>query len=269
MRSSTQPRTLTRRHRTALGLAPDLDPRWSEEFAIELRCQGVGGARIGDALAEASSHCRQSQESALAAFGDPAGYARSLHLPIHTNTSARAMLASLSPVVLQVLGMWMLIRGFTTWRESGQLEITTAQLAVVVVFVLLALLLTRFADPVKRVYAHHPALTPAIAVASGVALEFGFSRFPNAGIWQLPAGWSLAAGSAAQIGGMVWVILRRPNSGSPDGPVTTPLDPTGKDLGYYAIPGPLLKLVSSSMLGPVMLTSGTLFLLALIWWLTR
>ena len=54
----------------------------------------------------------------------------------------------------------------------------------------------------------------------------------------------------------------------PDGPVTSPLDPMGKDLGY-GIPGPLLKLVSSSMLGPVLFTSGTLFLLAVIWWLTR
>ena len=269
MRSSIESHQPTRGQRIALGLAPDVDPDWAKDFAIELRLLGVSGARIGDALGEVNSHCQESNQSAPQAFGDPADYARSLQLPIHAGASPRAVLFSLSPVVLQVLGMWMLIRGFTTWRESGQLEITTAQLAVVVVFVLLALLLTRFADPVKRVYAHHPALTPAIAVASGVALEFGFSRFPKAGIWQLPAGWSLAAGSAAQIGGMVWVILRRPNSGSPDGPVTTPLDPTGKDLGYYAIPGPLLKLVSSSMLGPVMLTSGTLFLLAVIWWLTR
>jgi hypothetical protein len=115
------------------------------------------------------------------------------------------MLLSLSPVVLLVLGMWMLIRGFTAWRESGQLEITTAPLAVVVVFVLLASLLARFADPVKRSYAHPPILASVIAVASGVALEFGFSsRFPNEGIWQLPAGWSLAAGSAAQTGGLSW-----------------------------------------------------------------
>jgi predicted anti-sigma-YlaC factor YlaD len=79
--------------------------------------------------------------------------------------------------------MWMLIRGFGAWRESGQLEITTAQLAVVAGFVLAALLLTRCADLVKRFYAHHPVLTSAIAAASGVALEFGFSsRFPNEGI---------------------------------------------------------------------------------------
>lgn len=55
---------------------------------------------------------------------------------------------------------------------------------------------------------------------------------------------------------------------SPDGLVTSPLDPIGKDLGY-GIPDSVLKLVSSSMLGPVMFTSGTLFLLAVTWWLTR
>jgi hypothetical protein len=270
MRSSIESQKLTRGQRIALGVAPDVDSDWAKDFAIELRLLGVAGARIGDALGEVNSHCQESKESAPQAFGDPADYARSLQLPLRAGTSPRAMLLSLSPVVLQVLGMWMLIRGFTAWRESGQLEITTAQLAVVVVLVLLASLLARFADAVKRFYAHHPLLTSAIAVASGVALEFGFSsRFPGEGIWQLPAGWSLAAGSAAQIGGIVWVVLRRPNSGSADGPVTSPLDQTCKDLSYYGIPGPVLKLVSSSMLGPVMLTSGTLFLLAVIWWLTR
>jgi hypothetical protein len=270
MRSSIEGHEPTRGQRIALGLAPHVDPDWAEDFAIELRLLGVTGARIGDALGEVNSHYQESKERAPQAFGDPADYARSLQLPIHPGTSPRAMLFSLSPIVLQVLGVWMLIRGFTAWRESGQLEITTAQLAVVVVFVLLASLLARFADPVKRFYAHQPMLTSAIAVASGVALEFGFSsRFHSEGIWQVAAGWSLAAGSAAQIGGIVWVIMRRLNSGSPDGPVTSPLDPIGKDLGYYGIPGPLLKLVSSSMLGPVLFTSGTLFLLAVIWWLTR
>src|ERR1035437_1295524 len=237
MRSSIESQKLTRGQRIALGLAPHVDPDWAKEFAIELRLLGVAGARIGDALGEVNSHCQESKESAPQAFGAPADYARSLPLPIHAGTSPRAVLFSLSPVVLQVLGMWMLIRGFTAWRESGQLEITTAQLAAVAVFVLLALLLARFADPVKRFCAHQPMLTSAIAVASGVALEFGFSsRFPNEGIWQVAAGWSLVAGSAAQIGGIVWVILRRPDSGSADGTVTSPLDPTGKDLGYYGIP---------------------------------
>ena len=264
MRSSTQPRTLTRRHRTALGLAPDLDPRWSEEFAIELRCQGVGGARIGDALAEASSHCRQSQESALAAFGDPAGYARSLHLPIHTNTSARAMLASLSPVVLQVLGMWMLIRGFTAWRGSGQLQVTTAQLAAVAALVPGAMFLARFGEAVVRLCARHRHAVLFIAVGSGAGLELGLSsRFHSEGIWWVAAGWSLAAGAAVLAGGSAWAIARyraRPQ----DGPVTSPLGAAG---GHPSDVGPGLgyRLLSSPLIGTALTWLGTLFLLAVIW----
>jgi hypothetical protein len=267
MRSSTEGRRLTRRHRMALGLAPHVDPEWAEEFAIELRVLGLAGARIGDALGEVSSHCQDSKESAAQAFGDPADYARSLQLPIHTDTSPRAMLRSLSPTGLQILGMFILIRGFTAWRESGQLEITTAQLAAVGVVVLVGLLLARFADPVVRFTAHYPVLAVIIAMACGAPLGFS-SRLPNEGIGQIAAGWSLVAGSAALIGGVVWAIMRRPPSASQDGPVTSPLDPTGKHPGH-GMSGPFLRLASSSMLGTVFFTSLTLFLLAWIWWLTR
>ena len=176
------------------------------------------------------------------------------------------MLRSLSPTLLQILGMFMLIRGFTAWRESGQLEITTAQLVAVVVVGLTALLLARFADPVVRFCADH-RVALVIPMASGAALGFS-PRFLNEGIWQVAVGWSLAAGSAALIGGAFWAIMRRPASGSRDGPITSPLDTMGEHPGY-GIPGPLLKLVSSSMLGTVCFTSLTVLLLAWIWWLTR
>lgn len=267
MRSSTEGQRLTRRHRVALGFAPHVDPGWAEEFAIELRVLGVAGVRIGDALGEVSSHCLESKESAPQAFGDPVDYARSLQLPIHTDTSPRAMLRSLSPAGLQILGMFILVRAFAAWRESGQLEITTAQLAAVLVVVLAGLLLARFADPVARFTAHYPVLAVIIAMACGAPLGLS-SRFPNEGIGQIAAGWALAAGSAALIGGGVWAIMRRTASPSQDGPVTSPLDPKGTHPGY-GIPGPLLRLVSSSMLGSVCFTSLTVLLLAWIWWLTR
>ena len=267
MRSSIEGQKPARGQRIALGLAPDVDPDWAKEFAIELRLLGVTGARIGDALGEVNSHCQESEESAPQAFGDPADYARSLQLPIQTDTSPRAMLRSLSPAGLQILGMFILIRGFTAWRENGQLEITTAQLAAVGVVVLMGLLLARFAGPVVRFTAHYPVLAVIIAMACGAPLGFS-SRFPSQVIGQIAAGWSLAAGSAALIGGGVWAIMRRPASPSQDGPVTSPLNPKGTHPGY-GIPGPLLKLVSSSMLGTVCFASLTVLLLAWIWWLTR
>ena len=226
MRSSIESQKLTRGQRIALGLAPDVDPDWAKDFAIELRLLGVAGARIGDALGEVNSHCQESEESAPQAFGDPADYARSLQLPRHTDTSPRALLRSLSPTVLQVLGMFMLIRGFVAWREGGRLEITTAELVAVVVLVLAALVLARFAELVLRFCAHH-RLAWIIAMASGAALGFS-SRFLDHVIWGVAAGWSLVAGTAPLIAGVVWAIAHHRAHGSQDGPVTSPLDTMGR-----------------------------------------
>jgi hypothetical protein len=131
----------------------------------------------------------------------------------------------------------------------------------------MGLLLARFAGPVVRFTTHYPVLAVIIAMACGAPLGFS-SRFPNEGLGQIAAGWALAAGSAALIGGAVWAVMRRTASPSQDGPVTHPLNPKGTRPGY-GIPGPLLKLVSSSMLGSVYFTALTVLLLAWIWWLTR
>lgn len=128
------------------------------------------------------------------------------------------------------------------------------------------MVLARFAELVLRFCAHH-RLAWIIAMASGAALGFS-SRFLDHVIWGVAAGWSLVAGTAPLIAGVVWAIAHHRAHGSQDGPVTSPLDTMGRHPGY-GIPAPLLKLVSSSMLGTLCLTSSTMFLLALIWWLTR
>src|SRR5450631_4408555 len=158
MRLSTEGREPSGRHTIARGLAPHVDPAWAEEFAVELRLLGVGGTSIGDALSEVDSHCADSEESAPRAFGDPAEYARSLLLPRHSDDSPRVLLRAVSPTALQVVGMFILIWGFTAWRQGGQLEITSAHLVTVTAFLLGVLVLVRFAAPVLRLVTHHPVL---------------------------------------------------------------------------------------------------------------
>lgn len=268
MRLSTEGREPTRRHTIARGLAPHVDPVWAEEFAIELRLLGVGGNRIGDALSEVDSHCADSEESAPRAFGDPAEYARSLQLPTDTDASARALLRSALPTVLQVLGMFILMFGFTAWRQSGQFEITSADLVTVTVFLLEVLVLVRLADPVLRLLTHRPVLLWIVFMAATFApVAFSF-RFLNDVIWRVAAGWSLAVGAAALIGGVAWAIARHLADGPQDGPITSPLGKTDPHPGDVA-PGPLLRLVSSPLLGTALISLGTLSLLAMIWWLTR
>jgi hypothetical protein len=85
-------------------------------------------------------------------------------------------------------------------------------------------------------------------------------------IWRVAAEWSLAAG--ALIGGVVGAIACHRAHGPEDGPITSSLAKTGAHPSHVA-PGPLLKLVSSSLLGTASILFWTMFLLEVIWWLTR
>jgi hypothetical protein len=164
--------------------------------------------------------------------------------------------------------MFILMFGFTTWRQSGQLEITSADLVTATAFLLGVLVLVRFADPVLRLLTHRPVLLWIVFMAAIVApVAFSF-RFLDDVIWRVAAGWSLAAGAAALIGGVAWAIARHRASGPQDGPITSPLGKTGGHPSDVA-PGPLPRLVSSPLLGTALTSLGTLSLLAVIWWLTR
>jgi hypothetical protein len=134
-------------------------------------------------------------------------------------------------------------------------------------FLLEVLVLVSFADPVLRLVTHHSMLLGIVGMASSAAVAFSF-RFLDDVIWRVAAGWSLAAGAAALIGGVVWAIARHRAYGPQDGPITSPLGKTGAHPSDVA-PGPLLRLVSSSRLGTALISLGTLSLLAVIWWLTR
>jgi hypothetical protein len=270
MRSSAEGRNATGRYGAARGLAPHVDENWAESFVVELRLIGIQGTRIGDALSEVESHCGESAQSAQQAFGDPAVYARSLPLPIHTDTSPRALLRSVSPTVLQVLGMLMLLWGFAAWRQGGRLEITTVHLVTVAIFLLGVAVLVRFADRVLRLVTHHPGLLWIVLMASTAAFAVAF-RFLDDVVWRVAAGWSLGAGAAALAAGMVWAFARLRAPGSQDGPITSPFDDAAASSGAQE-PGSTRRSFGPSLLSTLpytaMIPAGTMLLLAVTWWLT-
>jgi hypothetical protein len=51
-------------------------PNWRDKVVVELRKREVSGDEIGDILAEAEQHIRESRETPEEAFGNPAAYAR-------------------------------------------------------------------------------------------------------------------------------------------------------------------------------------------------
>ena len=77
MSTTAKNRKATRRVDLNRRLAPHLEMTWAEGFCLDKRLLGVKGSHIGAALREVKSHCAESGQSALLAFGPPVGYARS------------------------------------------------------------------------------------------------------------------------------------------------------------------------------------------------
>ena len=113
---------------------------WLRDFALLLRVRGVDGARIGDAMAEVESHCDDSGLDPKEAFGEPADYAASLHLPTTkpTNWTTTVIL----PVLGLVIGINLTLRAVLNW--SSGVAITVGDVASMVVFIGFAALLIGF-----------------------------------------------------------------------------------------------------------------------------
>lgn len=73
--------------------------RWLSDFTWMLRERGASGALIGDAVAVVESHCDDSGEEPMEAFGEPAAYIETLHLPDQAPTHWA------TTVVIPVLGL--------------------------------------------------------------------------------------------------------------------------------------------------------------------
>jgi hypothetical protein len=176
----------------------------------------------GDGCLELERADRSGGKGLLEAFGSSAEYARSLGLPTPSHLSARALLRSTLPTVAQVVGMLVLIWGFTAWREGGRPEVTTAHLVTVPLFLLAVAALVRFSDSVLGHLVHHPLLGSLLVMANMAVVALSFAFLGDV-IWRVAAGWCVAAGATALIGGLSWEVTRRLAAPSLDGPITAPL----------------------------------------------
>lgn len=125
--------------------ATHTDRQWIDEFVVELRLRGVGGAAIGDAAAAAESHAAESGESLESAFGDPRPYARELEFrPDQMDqTGLRDWVVALSPTAC---GLIALSLGPSTARAAlvgSDIAVTWGQIAGLVLLALGVVLLVR------------------------------------------------------------------------------------------------------------------------------
>lgn len=266
MSSIAEGRKPKRRYARQRAMAPHVDEEWGESFVVELRLLGVEGAHIGAALSEVESHCSESGQSAQLAFGTPVEYARSLQLPVNLEQSPQAVTRSLVPMMVQVLGMYLLNWSFEAALRGPGLEITAGRLLIPALLLLAMVAIARWSESVLRTVVYHPILswilawlTLAITATCVVALTS-----LDGAIWRASAAGGLAVGAAVLAWGVVWAIARRSASVSGGDPITSPFDDASTSTSDEA-PTPK-KLSATSLLGTLTYTAmipvGTVILLA-------
>ncbi len=162
-------RAQERRYELEQGLAPHVEPGWTESFLLELRLQGVGGADIGHAIAEVESHCADSGERAATAFGDPVAYARSLQLTRAEEQSPRAIVQTLVPGAVSLVGVTAAVTATPAVATGQASTVSWGTLLAVLLGVVAVLITIRHTGPALRIVVAHPVRAWFSAMA-GIAV---------------------------------------------------------------------------------------------------
>ncbi|GAB3040904.1 hypothetical protein [Sediminivirga luteola] len=209
--------TKKKEHRYTLEeeIAPHIDPRWSEEFILELRLTGVSGKQIGAALAEADSHCAESGESAEEAFGAPAVYARSLDLPVQSED--RSLSRGPLPTVVKLTGMLMLVWAVSSFVQDQPASIRLGGMLSLVLLAGLVVFTMRSAEAVLRLAVQRTGLV-ILANVLVVATVVLLSWFLRQELFYVPSVLLMTVGAAALVAGTLWefVMLRNRPAASGD-----------------------------------------------------
>lgn len=241
--------------------APNVDSQWAGDLLLELRMQGVGGARIGSVLAEVDSHCAESGESAQNAFGDPVVYAKSLDLSADSGTT-RDMLRAVFPVMIQLVGMLLILGSFAAWRRAEPFELTVGGALLAAVLVGEIVLLALCAQRVVRFVVKYPVWSVAFFVANTAVLAV------PAVVWDAPVAelrsvWGLCLGLVVMVSGIVWECITRAGAQAPEDPIESPFDDGGAGRTQGRQWRGLRLLITFQT--PVV----TALFLAITWWFTR
>ena len=246
-------------------LAPHVDGTWAEAFVLELRLIGVAGDRIGAALSEVESHCADGGESASESFGDAAGYARSLDLPVSDDGSPGVVLRTVAPTAVQLVGMFIVSWSLVPMLDGEPLAITPGHVVDTLLGVLTVGLIVRLAEPMLRVIIRHPvraALLLWVVLSVPVGAGFAALMLLDTPFWQVGAGWGLASGVAILAGGVAFAFAHIRSDDGLDDPITSPLGPLPMPptrLGRL-LQGRLL----TNLIAMAHIPAGTVFLVVLI-----
>lgn len=257
MKSSLRERWSAWKYSTERSLAPHVEESWAEDFVVELRLQGVSGPEIGAALSEVESHCVESDERALDAFGDPGEYARGLRLARSPDDTPSAIAASITGTVVQLGAMLVTTWAFADRLDGPDLTITSGRLLSLVALLAAIAGVIRFSEQVLRFVVARPVVAFLVFMAA-VPLSVAALLLGTHEVATVPAGPALVAGIALLVAGSVWQ-WNRTRTGADEDVITSPLEapaaarPTSRwaALTYLTIP------------------VYTIFSLALSWWIAQ
>ncbi|STD14324.1 Uncharacterised protein [Dermatophilus congolensis] len=196
--------------------------KWIDDFVIELRLRGVGGAAIGDAAAAAESHATEAGESLPDAFGDPRTYARNLEFSpdAMATTLVRDWAAVLAPVACGLIALWLGPTTAKAARVGSEVPVTWGNLTEAVVLTLGVVLL---AKALRAVVDH--LVIAALMMGGIVAVAVASGALITARAFELPI-WVAAALTAALL--IASVALERRSESAAEDRVIDPLTGTGR-----------------------------------------
>lgn len=204
-------------------VAPGVDPAWADAFLLELRLADVPGRDIGAALTEVASHCAESGESAVEAFGDPAEYARSLDLPAGPDADVPAV-ASVVPWVVQTLGLMLLADAAHALAGDEPVTLTVGHLVATALLVAGLAALGRWATAMLRVVVEHTVVAWLASMAHLALLVASFVLFQGV-VARVDGPVAFGIGMVALVTGTLWVLAVLHRGSYEEDPVTAPLAP--------------------------------------------
>ncbi|WP_069385279.1 hypothetical protein [Cellulosimicrobium cellulans] len=257
--NTRQERRDARRYAIERELAPHVDPQWAEAVLLELRIQGVAGDQIGEVLGEVDSHCAESGEDAQEAFGDPVEYARSLGLPPSPGQGPAAIVGSVLPTLVQLVGMLLTLWSVPALAEGAAVEVTVGQALAAVAVVAAVLLLVWRPEPALRALVRHPVLGTLGFGAASAALVVPLVLLRGA-LVTLPAALSCVVGVVLLVAGVLVELARTRRPDDAD-PVVAPLQDEGV-MARRLREGRRVRL-----LGVLLVPAWTVVVGVLLWWL--
>ena len=210
-------------------LAPNVEAGWRNDFIVELRVQGASGRAIADALVEVETHCNESGQSAIDAFGPAVRYAKALDLPDESRWTRPQLLRIWVQLILFVGAVWTIPWGAVALFQGRPAEIYAGSLVSGGATIIASVFVFVFGDPIIRFIVDHVVWAAVVfavvlAVLVGVGLPFDDVRLGS-----VPALAPLVVGIAALVAWAVFTLVLKRTGKNLDDPLIAPDVPVGRD----------------------------------------